>query len=68
MKYYSELTTEMYDTIKELEVAELEALYKEQDRERAEVNEAVKKVIDLIKEFEDKYGIYTYNGHLVKLP
>lgn len=68
MKYYSELTTEMYDTIKELEAAELEALYKEQDRARAEVNEAVKKVIDLIKEFEVKYGIYTYNGHLVKLP
>ena len=68
MKYYSELTTEMYDTIKELEAAELEALYKEQDRARAEVNEAVKKVIDLIKEFEVKYGIYTYNVHLVKLP
>lgn len=74
MKYYSELTTEMYDTIEELDaaecehkrqVAELEAAHKEKERARAEVDEAVKKATDLIKEYVREYGIYSYNGQLI---
>ena len=74
MKYYSELTTEMYDTIEELEnaeclhkqkVAELEAARKEQECARAEVDEAVNKANDLIKEYVREYGIYSYDGNLI---
>lgn len=65
MKYYSELTREVYDTEKELKEAEIEVTKSKADRaeEAKEVteaikaaNEATKKATDLLSKFVKKYG------------
>ena len=74
MKFYSELTTELYDTIEELDaaecehkrqVAELENAKREQEQRKAEIDEAIKKTSDLIQDYVRDYGFYSHNGHTV---
>lgn len=74
MKYYSETTKKMYDSIKELEVAEAEALKEKDARKEAaekvkaaanQVNEAYlayqtacEEHNKVLREFCEKYGSY----------
>ena len=67
MKYFSEITEKLYDTIPELEVAEeafhaaeLEKERKKQEQEtlKLEVDKAVNKAAKLIENYRKKYGRY----------
>lgn len=67
IKYYSELTKELYDSEKELKEAEIEVTKQKADRaERAKevtealkaANEASKKADKLLKEFVKDYGSF----------
>ena len=74
MKFYSELTTELYDSIEELDaaecehkrqVAELENAKRAQEERKAEVDEAIKRASDLIQDYIRDYGYFSHNGYTV---
>ena len=69
MKYYSEITEKLYDTLEALQAEEekirTEAVAAEQrevERINAqiEINEAIENVKKLIREYTEKYGRFTY--------
>jgi hypothetical protein len=76
MKFYSEITEKLYDTLEDLEAAEQKVneeakAAEEREMERinakAEVDEAIKHAKQLMDAYIDKYGSYDYRQNINNL-